>query len=590
MINYLNYDLQITKKVNYCTVYANCPPYGDASDQCEPPFTDNEIDIIAWKNTAMQIDPQEIGKRLYKSIFDGTMGSVGKHFAECLKAIEQDKNKDGLRIRLDLTKSPQLARLPWEYLYDNDNRQFLALSKKTTVVRYLELNEKDMPIRAPLHILVIIANSKGDLQADEEWERLRENFKDLVAQNEVKIERLPRATRDELHSYLMDNEVHALHFVGHGSFDSDQEAGRLYLEDSSILDEDFSVLLHDRSIRLVYLNSCDTGRTGIGNPLNNVAQWLVQKGVPAVVAMQAPIYDSTAIQLASTFYRSLMKGNPVDRALTEGRIAVFNSDRLAEWGTPVLFMNTPDGTLIEDPRYSKWFINREQQLRKFRHMIQGDGKEQIMIIEAGLHMGKTSLILEMEHEAVNSNIPFTRWIFEDQALSDYRSLLNEVSFQMDIELSGYFDEMDNCLQESTHNEQAQERKIAKSFIKCLQQCSKEQRVLILVDSIDKASPDTVEWIKRYLIEHIRRGRLPNVRIVITGKSVPIEGDKITLDPFGFDHVQQLIRRYRNLTGWEPEGLDPGTLSMSSLGQPFLTRTLLNNVFGIPNDLQWMKPA
>jgi len=74
----------------------------------------------------------------------------------------------------------------------------------------------------------------------------------------------------------------------------------------------------------------------------------VQQGVPAVVAMQTAIQDEKAIQIAHEFYLSLTDGYPVDAALAEGRKAVFNNDGLAEWGTPILFMRSPDGILWEN--------------------------------------------------------------------------------------------------------------------------------------------------------------------------------------------------------------------------------------------------
>jgi hypothetical protein len=54
--------------------------------------------------------------------------------------------------------------------------------------------------------------------------------------------------------------------------------------------------------------------------------------------MQFPISDPAAISFSSIFYQRLAAGDPLEIAITEGRLAISvteNSD--AEWVTPVLY-------------------------------------------------------------------------------------------------------------------------------------------------------------------------------------------------------------------------------------------------------------
>jgi hypothetical protein len=62
-----------------------------------------------------------------------------------------------LRIRLRLTGLPELANMPWEFLYDERAERFLALSYKTSIVRYLELANSIPPltVKPPLHVLLM---------------------------------------------------------------------------------------------------------------------------------------------------------------------------------------------------------------------------------------------------------------------------------------------------------------------------------------------------------------------------------------------------------------------------------------------------
>ena len=82
--------------------------------------------------------------------------------------------------------------------------------------------------------------------------------------------------------------------------------------------------------------------------ISSTAATLVRRGIPAVVAMQYEITDRAAIELARAFYEALAEGYPVDAAIAEARkaisLAVANS---VEWGTPVLYMRSPDGVLFE---------------------------------------------------------------------------------------------------------------------------------------------------------------------------------------------------------------------------------------------------
>jgi chorismate mutase len=65
-----------------------------------------------------------------------------------------------------------------------------------------------------------------------------------------------------------------------------------------------------------------------------------------VVAMQYEITDTAAIEFSSAFYEALADSLPVDAAVTEARTAV-SMDSMLEWGTPVLYMHSPDGRVFD---------------------------------------------------------------------------------------------------------------------------------------------------------------------------------------------------------------------------------------------------
>ena len=76
------------------------------------------------------------GGGLFRALFVPELKAC---FQQSIAAAEMAEK--GLRIRLRLTQAPEVADLPWEYLYYSQLNKFLALSSETPVVRYLDLPE-----------------------------------------------------------------------------------------------------------------------------------------------------------------------------------------------------------------------------------------------------------------------------------------------------------------------------------------------------------------------------------------------------------------------------------------------------------------
>ncbi|MFY9825813.1 MAG: CHAT domain-containing protein [Thermoanaerobaculia bacterium] len=294
---------------------------------------------------------EQIGDALFRTVFEG---SVLKAFQGCLAKAEDGP---GLRIRLRLNDVPQLAGLPWEYLYDAEGRGFLALSDRTPVVRYLELDEglDTLLVAPPLRILAVISTPQGYqelAEADEEWQRLGAALEPLRGSGLIEIERLERPTPEALESRLRTGQpIHILHFVGHGGFSELREEGVLVFEDEAgnglpMGGPSLAYLLQDHpSLRLAVLNACSGARASHKNIFAGAAQALAQHGVPAVIAMQKEVMDETACSFAEKFYRTLATGLPVDACVSEVRRALAAKSN-PEWGTPVLYLRATDGRLF----------------------------------------------------------------------------------------------------------------------------------------------------------------------------------------------------------------------------------------------------
>jgi hypothetical protein len=295
--------------------------------------------------------PEQAGGELFRAVFQG---ELLKAFQGCLA---QARSGPGLRIRLRLNDVPQLAGLPWEYLYDAEGRGFLALSGRTPVVRYLELSEGlgTLLVAPPLRVLAVISTPRGYrelAEADEEWRRLGAALQPLLGSGLIEVERLARPTPEALESRLRAGPpVHVLHFVGHGGFSELRGEGVLVFEDEEgkgvpVGGPSLAYLLQDHpSLRLAVLNACNGARGSQENTFAGTAQVLVQHGVPAVIAMMSEVMDETACSFAEKFYQALAAGLPVDACVGEVRRALA-AERNPEWGTPVLYLRATDGRLF----------------------------------------------------------------------------------------------------------------------------------------------------------------------------------------------------------------------------------------------------
>lgn len=294
---------------------------------------------------------QEFGAALFDAVFAGEVRSRYD-----VSRQEAAQRAQGLRLKLTITP-PELAALPWEFLYDARQDQYLCLSRQTPLVRYLELPRAVHPlgVAPPLRILGLVANPEGldVLDVANEQQRLETALQPLRAAGLVELVWLQGQTWRDLQQAMWRGPWHIFHFIGHGGFDAARDegvialagdAGRLHLLPATSLAR--LVADHD-PLRLVVLNACDGARGSTEDIFSSTAATLVRQGTPAVLAMQYPISDDAAIEFSRSFYAAIAAGFAVDAAVTEARkaISIAMSDSI-EWATPVLAMHAPDGRIF----------------------------------------------------------------------------------------------------------------------------------------------------------------------------------------------------------------------------------------------------
>ncbi|HZM89864.1 MAG TPA: CHAT domain-containing protein [Blastocatellia bacterium] len=357
-ITYQNFDLLIERVTGGYRAKVNSPE-GEAANDFRMPFTDEElvgfIERVSqpWRSTRAVDSPEldaikDFGGRLFTAVFDKPVYTC---FSNSLATASR------LRIRLRLKDVPELAYLPWEYLYDSFVGSFLALSSDTPIVRYMEMPRRiqALGVKPPLRVLVMISSptDEAKLDVEAEWSKLTEAVDKLTRKKSVVLERLENATLLALRHRLRERDVHIFHFIGHGKFDPEARDGILMMEDEEgkgypVSGQLLGMHLHEhRPLRLAVLNACEGARASLTDAFGGIAQSLVQQGIPAVLAMQFKITDQAAITFASEFYGSMADYYPVDAALAQARLAIRGEDNHLEWATPALYMRSTDGRIFD---------------------------------------------------------------------------------------------------------------------------------------------------------------------------------------------------------------------------------------------------
>jgi hypothetical protein len=306
------------------------------------------------KLEARQEDLEWMGGKLFDTIFqDG----IFQHLKNGLEKAQNDEKILRLKLRLD---GAELVCLPWELMHtDKLSPSFLALHKRLSLTRYLPL---DQPIpkrqfRIPLKILVVIASPLGlpELNVQREKRLIKKSLRSLIWAGDIRLRFCENATREKLMKELK-REPHVLHYIGHGEFDAEKQKAFLLLESETqepdkVDAKTLAVMLQERSVNLMVLNSCETASAASTDVFTGMAQHLVKVGIPAVVAMQYKILDDSALSFSQVFYPTLFRSNSIDAAVAEARQQIVMQAKTGlnqqDWSAPVLFMRAPDGKIFE---------------------------------------------------------------------------------------------------------------------------------------------------------------------------------------------------------------------------------------------------
>ena len=255
-------------------------------------------------------------------------------------------------------------------------------------------------------------------------------------------------------------------------------------------------------------------------------------------------------------------------------------------------------------------------------------QKQIMLVQASKQMGKTWLILHLQNDCRSTGIPVAHIDFGDRRAWDYLAIVREARDQFGpVEFNTLTQEInaatniqvqlatsaggggnanvnvatgggqisdsqikvgdiagrdvikDNFFFIQTDSEtirQNIEDRITDAFLTCLDTFQHDRVVAFLFDTYDQVTQAADRWLQAFLLARVRDDRLPNVVIVIAGRTVPAVDPswQTSLDCFTSDQVAEYIVQKRQLTN-----LNVDTLSVTTRGIPGLLGMLADNAAG-----------
>ncbi|MCY0995560.1 CHAT domain-containing protein [Myxococcus sp. MISCRS1] len=284
---------------------------------------------------------QDVGRALFDFLFGPPVLKLLHGLSERAAATQ------GGRLQLRLVMSQDWQPLPWELLFDASQDEFLATSPNKTLYRVVP---SPLPPNLPMPSLdmAVVASTPRDVESlDTEAEQQR--VREALASGRGAPPRLSihtGITRGRMNEVLARELPGVLHFMGHGRYDKLGREGSLALStDSGDVDwvperELGEIVKGYGRLGLVVLTACESAQTDERRAFSGVGQRLVEARIPAVIAMQYKLLDTSAPIFSQSLYKSLAQGEDIAVATQAARKQLFvqQRTRFREAFTPVLYL------------------------------------------------------------------------------------------------------------------------------------------------------------------------------------------------------------------------------------------------------------
>jgi hypothetical protein len=302
-----------------------------------------------------KMKPREYGNLLFDWLFQEGLLSSYQRAHEMVEADASAEGSVGVRFRLALDdNAPELARLPWEALWNPDKPQPVAVTSAFSRFIRVRQSRKWPIVEQPLDMHLIVSNPKGlsEMNLSEVDDSI---VHDTVrhAMNSLgtflRLTRMPEPPTLENIAEFSSREHHILHLLIHavpqGLVLANNNGAATAVPFDAVVK---AVTSSPVPPRLVFLGmQLETG-TAAKEISRDFAPALVRDGVLAVAAVLEDMTARSLRVLSERFYDVLVRTGVVDVAMMEARKMVFEADQDGpHWSSPVLFSRTMDNRLFQ---------------------------------------------------------------------------------------------------------------------------------------------------------------------------------------------------------------------------------------------------
>lgn len=316
--------------------------------------------IDAGANETNRTLLQADGARLFQTVFREELALC---WQRSLDIAYQTRSFIRLLISYQDASSPHYndkhSDLPWEYLYDPEQNEFVLLTARVLTMRYVDRLYQIRPllVEHTLRVLVVVTSPNNQISFDvqREWYNLVDTLDHLAHDGKILFDQLREPTLFGLQRQLRQKKYHVFHFVGYGSYHSATGDGLLHFEDQMgrsklTSGEHLGSLLRDYDgIRLAVLDIRNELQRQMTRPtFVAVAQSLIRRGLPAAIALHSEMSTFAAITFMDELYTQIADWQPIDVAVANARRAAYLEEQNHSWGLPTLISRVLDGQIFYD--------------------------------------------------------------------------------------------------------------------------------------------------------------------------------------------------------------------------------------------------
>jgi hypothetical protein len=313
---------------------------------------DNPETIIQW---AKDLGTSKIRRRLFNTVYG--RGEKPRSKKQLMKAAKiDDRDAQQTQNELDhLSSTHLIIRDPNDGLVNDGSRYVYRKdpgvrayreriirfadhprdagkvpTKRAPLVRGIRLinsvpTKRDLRKKRRLSVLYLTANSRKDLDLDEEFKLVLKEVRGSIYRDNIRIEHRPAADVDSVVDGLNDLRPRVVHFSGHGNATGIALKSRTGGVSFDLLKKLLSAT--DTPPDVVVLNSCKSAD----------ARRMLIPPAKAIVVMRDSISDFAASIFATKFYGAIAAGQSVKKAFEQGVVAI-EAAAIGDFDIPVLLV------------------------------------------------------------------------------------------------------------------------------------------------------------------------------------------------------------------------------------------------------------